>query len=400
MNGPRGVPKPVSIVILVLIGIAGIIVISSLGSLVERNKAGQVQVLQSLSGKMSARIEPGWYYQGFAEVTNYKQNVTVGFGDVEGEGSADINAVDVIFNDGSKAAISGIIRVQLPPNEQALVDLKKQYMGGYDHFVQNGVVPVVENAVRLAANLRSAQDAYTTLAVFQEEIYDQLKNGTYKTRSVTKEVTNAAGEQEKVKVTEKVLDEAGNPVRVPHVLQDLGCKVTQCQIKVPQFDKSVEGMIQQRKEQALKTEVAKQEAIRAEQEAKTIAAQGQADATKAKWEQEKLKATAVTEAEQKKEVARLDKEAAEFTKQKLILEGQGEAEKKRLTMQADGALKQKLEAYVAVQEIWAKAFAEGYKVPTVDMGGGQGGTASWDAAMKSITLKQLQDLGLDMNIKK
>lgn len=46
----------------------------------------------------------------------------------------------------------------------------------------------------------------------------------------------------------------------------------------------------------------------------------------------------------------MEAQAAEQYKRKMILEGQGEAEKKQLVMNADGALDQKLAAYVAIQK--------------------------------------------------
>ena len=112
-------------------------------------------------------------------------------------------------------------------------------------------------------------------------------------------------------------------------------------------------------------------AKKAEQNAITVEKQGEAEAMKAKWDQEVIKARAVTESEQKKEVAKLDKEAAEFKKQELILLGQGEAERKKLVMNADGALEKKLEVYKEVNLRYAEAI-EKYKgnwVPSVTMGG-------------------------------
>jgi regulator of protease activity HflC (stomatin/prohibitin superfamily) len=377
-----------------------IVVFSMGGSFIKLNVQGHSQVLQAIDGTMSARMTPGWYPIFFHKVNDYKQYVTVGFGKVEGEGTANIDAIDVIFSDGSKADISGIIRVEVPGTANQIIELQRRFSGGYNHFITNGVVPVVENAVRLAANLRTAQEGYTTLAAFQSDIEDQLKNGIFMTKVATEITTNDAGETEKIRKTERQLDSLGNPIRSKHALQELGCRVVQCQIKVPAFDKNVEQAIMEQKQASLRTQIAKQEALKAEQEAKTIAAKGQAEATAAKWEQEKIKATKVTEAQQQKEVASLQKDAAEFEKQKQILLGQGEAERKRLILAADGALDKKLEAYKEVQGLWAKAFAEGYKVPGVMMGGNgsAGTTGAWEAAANTITLKNMKELGLDMTI--
>jgi len=92
---------------------------------------------------------------------------------------------------------------------------------------------------------------------------------------------------------------------------------------------------------------------------------------------------------------------ARNNRQKLILEGMGEAEKRKLIMSADGALEKKLEAYKAVQQMWADAFAkyQGNIVPTTQMGGGSSvnGATSF---MELMTAKAARDLALDPNQKK
>ena len=164
-----------------------IFVAVSLNSLIETNNQGNYQVKQAaITGDMTVRMVPGTYMQWFGIISDYRAVATVGFGTEKGEGSADIEAVPVIFSDGSKADISGLVRIRLPATQEELIALKKEYAGGYDHFINSGVVPVIKNAVKLAANLRSAQDAYTTLALFQQAVDDQLENGIYLTKSITK----------------------------------------------------------------------------------------------------------------------------------------------------------------------------------------------------------------------
>ena len=71
------------------------------------------------------------------------------------------------------------------------------------------------------------------------------------------------------------------------------------------------------------------------------------------------------------------KEAAEFEKRKQILLGEGEATRKRLVMQADGALAQKLATLEKINQAYADALAKaqpGALVPALQMGGaGKGG---------------------------
>jgi len=343
-----------------LIGIilGAIILISISGKTVSFNSAGKMKVVQYPNGKLLAKTDPGMVYQWFGEEFNYMQFATVGFGGVKGEGTADVSAISVIFNDASTASISMMARVELPTNAEQLIAIKKRYAGGYDHFVRAGAVPVIANIVKTAANLRSSQEAYTTLAQFKSDIELQLANGNYATKSVEKWVTKATGDSERVRVTE-ILMRDGIPVTTTHDLITMGCKVTIQDLAIPDFDANTKEMINRRKQESLQTEVRKQQAIRAEQDKITAIAQGEAASAEARAVAEVEKTKAVTAAEQARDVARLDKEAAEYGKQKAILEGQGEAEKKRLIMQADGALEIKLKAQVEQTRLWTEAFKEG-----------------------------------------
>jgi hypothetical protein len=100
----------------------------------------------------------------------------------------------------------------------------------------------------------------------------------------------------------------------------------------------------------------------------------------------------------------LAKQAAEFTKQKLILEGQGEAAKKKLIMQADGALKQKLEAIIAIHGNYADAYKHRQVPQWYHTGGANGKNGSFDddfsAFFKLMSAQIAKDVAFDMSVKK
>ena len=113
----------------------------------------------------------------------------------------------------------------------------------------------------------------------------------------------------------------------------------------------------------------------------------------------------VTEAEAKLAQAKLDEQTASVKKHILELEGEGEAAKKRLAMQANGALEQKLEAWVKAQEFWSNALANytGAITPAY-IGGTGGGNGSgmgtnngFNQFMEMSMYKTAKDLGLDMS---
>ena len=327
-----GVKKLVSTIVFAVLAI---VVVSMSSRILETNEDGYFQVKQAvITGDMSVRSTGGTYMQNFGTIWTYKNVASVGFGKEVDEASAIVPAIPVIFNDGSKADISGFIRVKLPLMEDQRIQLKTEYPRGFEHFITNGIVPIVKNAVKLSANLRSAQDAYTTLALFQQAVDDQLENGTYVTRSDKVEVVSSTGDREVRQVTVIALDDNGNPKRIPNRLQELGCEIAGCVIDVPEFDNKVTEMIARRKDEAMKTELAKQEAIRAKQDAITAEEQGKANVAKAKYEEEVVKAKAVTKAQKEYEVAQLNAKKALEEKKKIVAQGQAQAEANRLKVAA------------------------------------------------------------------
>ncbi len=114
-----------------------------------------------------------------------------------------------------------------------------------------------------------------------------------------------------------------------------------------------------------------------------------------------MKSRAVVEAQERLEVAKLDRQVAGEKKQEEILLGQGEAERKRLILQADGSLQQKLEAYVQSQQVWANAFAQ-RQVPSLVMGGGGTGEADKTTTefAQMMQLLVANHMGLDLSVAK
>ena len=142
--------------------------------------------------------------------------------------------------------------------------------------------------------------------------------------------------------------------------------------------------------------ILKAKTLAAQQEAIKVEAEGQASAAKAKWEQEKIKATEVTKAEQEREVARLAAERAEFEKKRIIAEGQAEAEANRLKVAA-GLTPQERASWdykTAVGIAEALANSKVQWVPSIMIGGtdGKGGANAMDAVGLNMMLDVVKKL--------
>ena len=145
-------------------------------------------------------------------------------------------------------------------------------------------------------------------------------------------------------------------------------------------------MIAKRKDEAMKTELAKQEAIRAKQDAITAEQQGLANVAKAKYEQEVEKVKEVTIAQKLYEVAALNAKKEDENRKALIFKGQGESEAARLKVAAgltpQEAIEWKYKTAVGVAAELAKV-----NVPSILIVGGES---------KSGTLNPMDAIGVNM----
>lgn len=391
-------------------GILIICIIFSLAfgtKIVETNKKGHYQVKQAaITGTMTARMKPGTYLQNFGDIQTWPFAETFYFTADSSEGSSIDQSIRVRFNDGSESNISGTLRIQLPPGEsQAIALVTDKSYKSFNDLEHKLILPVVRNALRTTANLMSARESYSEKRTdFTFYAWDQIQNGLYKTKEEVKKVKDPIS-GELVTKTYKVIntDKEGNIIREKNPLEGLGITLANFEIKDFVYTEKVNEQIKTQQEAIMAVATAKAEATKAEQDKLKIEAEGKAMVATARYEKEQEKIKAVVTAEQKKEVAKLDMEAASFYKQSQILKGEGEAARKKKVMLADGALDKKLKAYVEVQRIYAQEFGKQKWVPEVMLGGtgGQATGASNVATMMDVlTLKALKDLNLDMKVPK
>ncbi len=403
------------VISIIALSLAVLLVLISLGSIVETNQAGYVKILQvPVTGSLKVYNTPGMFFQTFGSVSEYKLSGTYRFGQNE-EDNSDVERslvstpVQVQFSDAGIAGVAGTARFDLPASDEAVLLIHKKFRS-YEHLAENLIKPTINEALILTASLMTAEESYSgRRAEFAQLAQDQVLNGVYLTewRSVDK-VDPVTGEKVTHRVVQVKRDKDGKPVRKPNPLQDYGISISQLVLdRTFEYEEGVLEQIKTQRDAMMKTVTARAEAQKAEQDAITIEAKGKASVMQAKYTAEVEKESAVVSAQREKEVAelaaqrqlevaKLEKEAAEQTKQKDILLGQGEAERKRLVLAADGALAQKLAAYERVQATWAKAFAE-RKVPTMVMGAGESGTDS-DVKdfMSLMTAKAAKDMSLSL----
>ena len=392
---PRAIVAGVLIVVLAIVGLW------SIGSLIEYLPASEIMVIQSpLSGQLNIYTQPGVYWQGFGTVTHYPKRAQVWFSSRKDQGNTVDESLPIRFNDNGKALMSVGISWEMPTDNKHVIDLHTKF-GSATAIEKQLVEPVIQKAVYATGPLMSSQESAASRRndLFQY-LEDQIQNGVFRTETFQeKQKDPMTGQDKTVSVVKLILGKDGQPVRADDSpLREFGVRTFNPVINDIKYDEAIEKQIQEQQRAIMSVQTAMAEAKRAEQNAITAAKNGEAEAAKAKWEQEVIKAREVTQAQQRKEVASLEAQAAEFTKQKLILEGQGEAQKRQLLMNADGALAPKLDALIKINGIWADAFAkhQGKIVPDIMWGGssGSGGNAATDF-MNFMNMKAAKDLSVD-----
>lgn len=361
--------------------------------------AGEIAVIQSpMTGEMSVITTPGWAWQGGGTVTKYQRSNQLWFSNKEDEGGK--GAIKIGFNDFGEGTVSGSVRWYMPTNKEQVLKLHSDY-GTQESIEFKLIKQAVTKAIYMSGPLMSSKEAVsekkTALLTYTE---DQANNGIYRTKAIATKDTLA---DSNTKLLEIVYKDGKPQIIKASDVATYGVVLSNFTINEIVFSGTVTKQIADQQRLVMSVQTSKANAQKAIQDAITTMKQGEADAAKAKWEQEVIKAKLVTEAEARNRVAELDVKTADLRKQKDILEGQGIATKKRLIMEADGALDQKLQAYKEVQKYWADAFGAygGSLVPTFVSGGSgaNGGNAGLNF-MELMTAKAQMDLSLNMNNKK
>ncbi|MBP5722872.1 MAG: hypothetical protein J6X18_04780 [Bacteroidales bacterium] len=381
-----------------------IVFLCCLGRIGEDVKNEEIVVNQrAFSGKMEYWTEPGFKWQMFGRTTSYYKTQQYWFGGKDIDGESHGKPIEVIFNDASVGYIYGSLRVKLPTDVEHLSRIQTAYTG-MNRLMNDLVAQNVTKVIYASGPLMSAFESYAEkkndLIAY---ITDQLMYGVYKTQ-VEEVVTIDAftGEEKKIKVASLIHNNnapQGYVRSETSPFSDYGVVVDQVSISKIEYDDKVNQQISAQQQANMSIQTKKAEALAAQQEAIKAESEGKAAAAKAKWEQEKLKATAVTKAEQEREVARLAAEQAEFDKKRIIAEGQAESEANRLKVAAGLSPQERAEWEYKTAVGIAKELAGSNVrwVPEIMINGN--GSGNGNSAMDAVGFNMMLDILQKMNKK-
>jgi len=386
------------------------------------NNAGHRTVVQYPTGTLYVKFTPGIYPQWFGTTQIYNDVITFDFDKsrAEVDSSIDQKGISVRYQDGGTGTVYGKARFTLPSDEDTMLHLHKAFRSNRG-VSQKLIKSVTEEGMNLTAGLMSSEEAYAEKrSIYTQWSSQQISKGKFQTKLERIEtVDDSTGKTVTKNIPVISFGEDGLPIHLDSDLADYGVAVNGFQITDWDFEPKTLQQIATKREATMAIITAIANAERAKQDAITSEEQGKANVMTAKYEKEVIKEQAVVDAKREKQVAMIAAEknvevarqqkleaeqkklaAAEY-KQEQILRGEGDGAYKKLVMQADGALAQKLATYERVMSRFAQAIEKQKWVPEVQMGGAaSNGGDNAMTLIEMMSVKAAKDLALDMKIGK
>ena len=350
-----------------------------------------------ITGNYKVWTDGGLQVQMFGSVQSYNKTSQVEFSGVEKNQTGYVAvgrtpAAALTFNDKGKGMIVGSFRVVLPTDYQNMSKIQRDF-GSEDALIDNLVRPTLYKVVTacgpLMSSLESVSETRTDLIAY---ITDQLNNGVYKTKAVKTEVLNELTGEMEVRTQSVILEDINAPGGYarqeisPFSQYGITCGLVS--ILDIKYDAATQDQIDAQKQANLAVITSKTKSIEAMQRTLQITEEGKAAAEKAKWEQEREKAVAVTKAQQEFEVAELNAKKAKQDALRIKYEGEAKAEANRALVLAGLTPTEKAEYEYKTKVGVAEALAKTVWPKIVMSGYGNGG----NTAMDVIALKQMTDM--------
>jgi regulator of protease activity HflC (stomatin/prohibitin superfamily) len=396
------IARIIAMVVGVLLALVALIITPQLLTNVD---AKEIVVIQHIGGSLEVITEQGWKWQGMGKITRYARRDQFSFSAMADQGKAADESIQTRFNDGGHANISGTINWQMPLAADKVIRLHKDF-GSTQAIEQQLMRTAVQKVIyNVGPTMSSTESSAEKRPDIPKYIDDQLVNGSYLTKTIQKtEKDPITGQDKIVNVVTIAMDEKGQPARESHSqLTEYGLQLQPVAINNIKYDDVVETQIKERQKATTAVQISKANATRAEQDKLTTISQGEANAAKAKWEQEVENAKTIATAQAKVTIADASVKEAEAFKKAETLRGEGEAARKRLVMEADGQLGLKLEALVKINTLYADAIKQaqpGAWSPVVQMGNSQtSGGQNASALVDLLTAKTAKELGVELGVR-
>lgn len=301
--------SPVKLGVGIVTVVALLLTVTLSSQIIETNMEGNYQIKQAaVSGEMSVRNKAGMYLQNFGNVATYQVSDMYYFStsNLDGGDGEESQPINVRFNDGGTAAVSGFIKFKLSTSEKNQFLVHKEFKS-YNSVVSDLIRQHVASALKQTASLMKAEATYSSRrSEFIALAEDQIVRGIFNTEPTVEKVQDVNGKDFIKRGVRVLVDAEGNSVvKKKSPFLRYGIEVLDFNIKEIDFDKTIDALIFEKKKAQQKMVVARAQAEEAKQNAITSLEKGKADVAVAKAEEEVSKIREITQMEKEKAVAEL-----------------------------------------------------------------------------------------------
>ena len=411
---------------------------------------GYVYHVRTILGAEHVVSDVGYQFFFFGRWNAWKRSLTVqavtggsdvmDYAEVENsEDSAALPPQNIMFLDQVDANAQATVRFLIPTDEVAFTRLAHEYRTP-ENLLRTALIPAFKETLQANASLMSAEEYYSGgRTEFNNEFENQMTNGIYVVRREEenlaqlrrqKGTANVAlgteqedfGDETRVSfVVNKVRDSEGQPLRKRQKFVDYGITVVDARITQMNPNQRFVERMQLKQKASADRAIAREQRIQEEEQRLLAISRGEREVAErqAKAKVEQIQATteadtqkqlAITEAEKlqaqaniQRETAKINLEKAEIEAQTLRTLAEAEAYQKKVILQADNALAQKLDAEIQIQRIWAESFAKRAVPQYVFGANGNTPTGSDSEArmfMQMLTMDAAKRLSYDRDLKK
>lgn len=411
---------------------------------------GYVYHVRTILGAEHVVSDVGYQFFFFGRWNAWKRSLTVqavtggsdvmDYAEVENsEDSAALPPQNIMFLDQVDANAQATVRFLIPTDEVAFTRLAHEYRTP-ENLLRTALIPAFKETLQANASLMSAEEYYSGgRTEFNNEFENQMTNGIYVVRREEenlaqlrrqKGTANVAlgteqedfGDETRVSfVVNKVRDSDGQPLRKRQKFVDYGITVVDARITQMNPNQRFVERMQLKQKASADRAIAREQRIQEEEQRLLAISRGEREVAErqAKAKVEQIQATteadtqkqlAITEAEKlqaqaniQRETAKINLEKAEIEAQTLRTLAEAEAYQKKVILQADNALAQKLDAEIQIQRIWAESFAKRAVPQYVFGANGNTPTGSDSEArmfMQMLTMDAAKRLSYERDLKK
>jgi hypothetical protein len=405
------------------------------------NDAGYQKHVRTIFGTESAVLDTGWYFEGWGRSTTWPKFITIANTLNPLANGGEVNPpYRVRLADNWTGDVTQSTRFGIPNDIEQFLSMAQTFRTP-ERLISTTLLPGVNASIDSVANMFTMEEYYSggQRDQFKSEFSDTITYGRAMVRQIslnqaggiiqsararanddaaTDDTASSGDTDVRRLIMQKITDANGDVIRVEHDYLQYGIVVNQAILENIDPDDEYEKQINDRKQASSRRVVAREQRLEQEEQRLLAIQSGATDIARRQAAAEVVQIERTTDAETEKQLvlinagrkqeeaafardtAAINLERARIDAESVTVAADAEAYAKEAILLADGALAQKLEAWVEAQRVWAAAAAD-LQVPSTVIGGSGEGVNSVNSAqtlMDLLMVNTAKQLSLDPSI--